>query len=230
MKKIIRDFLEKENVTFDEYLDTKKDDITKCQGLFRKDKKLLYPTDGARPKDLLGNVDLTLLAVIVKAFSVFKPSTRKGWDNAPETDDKDPVSDIVRLRIMRNDLYHSPLWAITNEKFEKKWTTLTDALIRLGAVGDSIHEVRTYRFTQPREQHKAYTKMITEQFSRDKDSVRKFIENNHENLQKGKNTRGQTDTATGAQGHSFWHAIWLQLGNTMFYMQQTTKYNMQSLQ
>ena len=168
----------------DEYLKTKKDDITKCQGLFRKDIKLLYPADGASPKDFLENLDLTLLAVIIKVFSVFKPSIKKGWDNAPETDDTDSVSDIVRLRIMRNELYHSSLWAITNEMFEQMWTTLTDALIRLGAVDDSIHDVRAYCFTHPREQHKAYTEIITEQFSRDKDSIRKFIENNRNHLQK----------------------------------------------
>ena len=90
----------------------------------------------------------------------------------------------VRLRMIRNELYHSPLCAIANEDFKEKWTTLTDVLIRLGAVDHSIQDMKTCHFSQLRAQRTAYAKMIRELFSRDKYFVTKFIENSSKRLQK----------------------------------------------
>ena len=107
-----------------------------------------------------------------------------GWTKEPDSSHHDAASDIVHLRVIRNQLYHSPLCAIANEEFNEKWTTLTDVLMRLGAVDHNIHGMKTCHFSQLQAQHKAYTKMNRELFSRDKYFVRKFIENTGEHLQK----------------------------------------------
>ena len=107
-----------------------------------------------------------------------------GWKQDPDPSHTDSASDIVRLRMIRNELYHSPPCAIANEDFKEKWTTLTDVLIRLGAVDHNIHDMKTCHFSQLHAQRKAHTKMIRDLFCRDKYFVEKFIENTREHLLK----------------------------------------------
>ena len=176
--------MEEKNLTLDILLKHNKISFTQRAPLFECDKKLLYPPGGKRPKDLLEHLNLTVLIVLIGFSKVFQMGPPNGWKKDPDPSHTDSASDIVRLRMIRNQLYHSPLCAIANEEFKEKWTTLTDVLMRLGAVDQAIHGMKTCHFSQLRAQRKAYTKMIRELFSKDKHFVQKFIENASEHLPK----------------------------------------------
>ena len=178
LRQIIADWLKKKHLTFDMFLDQNK---AKFEGasFFDRDICLLYRAPGGRPKDLLERLDLTMLVLLIGHSKILPQAPPSGWLNEPYPNHTDNASDIVRLRRMRNDLYHLPQCAVVDDEFEKKWTTLTDALIRLGAVDRSIRSMKTRHFNQLQKQHKAYAKLIRELFSRDKYFVRKY-------LQKGK--------------------------------------------
>ena len=180
----MKDWLEEKNLTFDILLDHNKRNFTERAPLFERDKILLYPPVGTRPKDLLERLNLTVLIVLIGNCKIFQMGPPNGWKQEPHPSHMDSASDIVRLRMIRNELYHSPLCAIANEEFKEKWTTLTDVLMRLGAVDQTIHGMKTCHFTQLRAQRKAYAKIIREQFSRDKYFVQKFIENTSKHLQR----------------------------------------------
>ena len=186
MRKIITDWLEEKNLTLGILLNHNKRNFTQrapgSTPLFESDKKLLYPPGGKRPKDLLEQLNLTVLILLIGHCKIFQMGPPNGWKQDPSHTDS--ASDIVRLRMIHNELYHSPLCAIANEDFKEKWTTLTDVLVRLGAVDHNIHDMKTCHFSQLRAQRKAYTKMIRELFSRDKYFVEKFIENTRKHLLK----------------------------------------------
>ena len=183
LRKIIRDWVEENDITFDILLDQNKRNFTKRAPLFASDKMLLYPR-GPRPKDLLEHLNLTVLVLLIIHSKILQMGSLSKWAQEPDPSHTDSASDIVRLRMIRNQLYHSPLCAITNEEFEKKWTTLTEVLNRLGALDDDIHGMKRCHFSQLRAQRKAYAKMIRQLFSSDRYFVQKFIENTGEHLQK----------------------------------------------
>ena len=187
LRKIIKDWLEKENLTFDILLDHNKRNLTQRAPLFESDKILLYPPDGARPKDLLGRLNFTLLVLLIINFKVYQMGPPNGWAKVPDPNHTDPASDIIRLRLLRNELYHSPLCAIANEEFQEKWTTLTDVLKRLGTVDHNIRDMKNCHFSQLQTQRKAYTKMIRELFSKDKYFAQTFIENTRKHLPNNEN-------------------------------------------
>ena len=184
VRNIIRDWLEEKNLTLDILLNHNKRNFTERAPMFESDKILLYPPAGKRPEDLLEQLNLTVLILLIGHCKIFQMGPPNGWKKEPDSDHTDSASDIVRLRMIRNELYHSPLCAIANEEFKEKWTTLTDVLIRLGAVDHSIQDMKTCHFSQLRAQRTAYAKTIRELFGRDKYFVKKFIENSSERLQK----------------------------------------------
>ena len=146
---------------------------------------LLYPrAPDTRPKDLLERLNFTLLVLLIVQSKIFQMGPPNGWAKEPDFDHTDSASDIVRLRLIRNELYHSPLCAIANEEFQTKWTALTYVLNRLGSVDYDVHTMKTCHFSQLQTQRRVYAKMIRELFSRDKYFVQKFIENTTEHLQK----------------------------------------------
>ena len=184
----ITDWLEEKNLTLDILLNHNKRNFTQrapgSTPLFESDKNLLYPPSGKRPKDLLEQLNLTVLILLIGHCKIYQMGPPNGWKKDPDPSHTDSASDIVRLRMIRNELYHSPLCAIANDEFKEKWTTLTDVLLRLGAVDHNIHDIKTCHFSQLSAQRKAYTKMIRELFSKDKHFVQKFIENTREHLPK----------------------------------------------
>ena len=184
MRNIITDWLEEKNLTLDILLDHNKRNFTERAPLFEKDKMLLYPLDGARPNDLMERLDISLSVLLILHCKIFPVGPPKGWAKEPDPGHTDSASDIVRLRLLRNELYHSPLCAIVNVEFEMKWATLTDVLKRLGSVDYDVHSMKTCHFSQLKAQRKAYAKMIRELFSRDKYFVQKFIENTGQYRQK----------------------------------------------
>ena len=81
---------------------------------------------------------------------------------------------------MRNHLYHLPKCAITQEEFEEKWKSLTEILKRLGAVDYDLYSVKARKFIKA--QHRAYARMIREQFADDRCDAEKFVKRVKENI------------------------------------------------
>ena len=79
----------------------------------------------------------------------------------------------MRLRFMRNDLFHCVQCAIPQEDFEKRWAKGTELLQRLEAPRASIDKLKPRKFDQM--QRTCYVKIIRVQFSCDRPDAEEFI-------------------------------------------------------
>ena len=108
---------------------------TKLQTLRRKgvlthpEWECLYnPPSGAYGKST--DFDITLLCKLLRAICNITPST--GWDNLPNSTDHSREADVVRIKFYRNTIYgHNHSMEITNADFEKLWTEISEALLRI---------------------------------------------------------------------------------------------------
>ena len=97
MRKIISDWLEEKNLTFDILLDHNKRNFTERAPLFERDKILLYPPGGTRPKDLLEQLNLAVLIVLIGHCKIFQMGPPNRWKKEPDSDHTDSASDIKGL-------------------------------------------------------------------------------------------------------------------------------------
>ena len=91
----------------------------------------------------------------------------------PKPNDLDPSYDVIRLRLMRNDLSHSVKCAIPQEDFEKRWKKGTEILSRLNARPSAIAKIKPRNFQVVERRY--CVKVIRYQFSSDRPDVEEYM-------------------------------------------------------
>ena len=180
VRRIVMDWLQEKTLTFDMLLDSNRRGLKNSNRLYARQKKILYP-DSKRPENLIETLDLTLLLLLIGLCRMLR-QPEGGWTsvNEPPPSSLDPSSDLVRIRLMRNELYHLPKCAIGKEEFEEKWKSLTEILKRLGAVDYDLYRVKSRKFIKA--QCRAYARIIREQFADDRCDAEKFVNKVKENI------------------------------------------------
>ena len=75
--------------------------------------------------------DITLICVVIINFSTLPPPNA-GWKQYPDPSDITTAAIVVRIRKARNDMNHSTLEALKDEKkFNEKFTAVEDVLVTL---------------------------------------------------------------------------------------------------
>ena len=167
----IIDKLDEWQLEFKQLVQANKRKIKTCKVFFENQKKLLLINT---QNDVLEKCDLTLLILLVGFFKVL-PIPPCGWysKNEPDPKDLDPSSDVMRLRFMRNDLYHSVQCAIPQADFEKRWAKGTEILGRLNARPNAMDQTKLRKFEIVERRY--YVKVIRIQFSSDRPDAEEFI-------------------------------------------------------
>ena len=75
--------------------------------------------------------DISLLCKLLRSIcNLTAPVT--GWDNLPIISDHSREADLVRIKYYRNEIYgHSPNMEITYTEFQRLWTDISEALLRI---------------------------------------------------------------------------------------------------
>ena len=169
-QKII-DKLDEWQLEFKVLVNGNKRKIGSCKIFYEHQKKLLLTNT---QNDVIEKCDLTLLIRLVSFFKML-PIPPCGWHSMKEPDPShlDPSSDVLRLRFMRNALYHSVQCAIPQEDFEKRWTEGTEILRRLNAKQSAMDKIKPRKFEMVERRY--YVKVIRVQFSSDRPEAEEFI-------------------------------------------------------
>ena len=171
LRRIIADKLAEWQLGFKELLTANKKRLRNSKLLFEDQKRLLLSKEAQ--DDVIEKCDLTLLILLIGLLVL--PAPPCGWHscNEPKPTDLDTSSDVMRLRFMRNDLFHCVQCAIPQEDFEKRWAKGTELLQRLQAPRASIDKLKPRKFDQM--QRTCYVKIIRVQFSCDRPDAEEFI-------------------------------------------------------
>ena len=171
IRNIILDKLKGWQLGFKQIVIANKHKLKTCKQLFRNQKRLLLSNT---QDDIIEECDLTLLILLAGFFNAL-PNPPCGWYSQKEPDptDLDPSSDVMRLRFMRNDLYHSVQCAIPQEDFEKRWAKGTEILKRLNARQIAMDKIKPRKFGVV--QCKYYVKEIRVMFSSDRPDAEEFV-------------------------------------------------------
>ena len=171
IRKIITDKLNEWQAEFKQLVNDHKRSIKKSHNLFENQKRLLLRNT---QNDVIEKCDLTLLIHLVDLFKVL-PVPLCGWrsQKEPKPNDLDPSSDVIRLRLMRNDLFHSVQCAIPQEDFEKRWAKGTEILRRLNATQSAIAKIKPRIFEVVERAY--YVKVIRYQYSSDRPDAEEYV-------------------------------------------------------
>ncbi|KAK3586413.1 hypothetical protein CHS0354_017056 [Potamilus streckersoni] len=106
--------------------------------------KRLYPPMKGPPVSS-ENFDISLLLCLLRNICGLKPP-KTGWDNPPSPRDVSTVADIVRIRLLQNELQHLPAASMADQDFQTKWHEMESILTRLGSgiphFTDSIRKLK----------------------------------------------------------------------------------------
>ena len=100
---------------------------------------LLYPPSGKPPDSK--TFDVTLLTVLLRNICGL-PKT--GWGAMPVDSDRSMQANIVRIRLLRNEVYaHTTSTQVDNGTFESLWKKISQALVDLKISQKDIDELKT---------------------------------------------------------------------------------------
>ena len=93
--------------------------------IFKNQWEMLFPSSDDPPDT--ETFDISLLHLLLREIChLTAPST--GWHNMPADDDNSLEANLVRIKCLRNELYHSVSTGITNTEFENKWSKIASSL------------------------------------------------------------------------------------------------------
>ena len=100
---------------------------------------LLYPPSGKAPDSK--TFDVTLLTVLFRNICGL-PKT--GWGTMPLDSDRSTQANIVRIRLLRNEVYaHVTSTQVDNATFQSLWKKISQALVDLNILKKDIDELKT---------------------------------------------------------------------------------------
>ncbi|EDO32039.1 predicted protein [Nematostella vectensis] len=101
---------------------------------------MLYPASG---DPNMNNFDITLLSVLLRNIGSSRRPTDPFWNNDPPDTDTSKEANYVRLRLLRNEIGHSPNITIKEGEFETYWRRISNVLISLGGNKGEIDHLKT---------------------------------------------------------------------------------------
>ena len=92
--------------------------------------ELLFPPDGSNPNSK--NFDISLLFPLLTEICKDRLSPpRAGWSNKPHAKNKSEAANIVRIKLFRNKLLHTPETRIDTPLFTQLWKEISGVLVSL---------------------------------------------------------------------------------------------------
>lgn len=86
-------------------------------------------------------LDFNLVVILIEQLCNSLQHPQNGWDQWPNEQDRSMPSNIVRLKLTRQELTKQK--TITNEEFDDKWIYLRGILVEMGASANSIDNLKT---------------------------------------------------------------------------------------
>ena len=100
---------------------------------------LLYPSSGTPDSE---KFDITLLTILIRSICGLPPPA-KGWKSMPPASDCSVSSNILRIKLFRNEVYsHVARAQYDDATFEKLWHEISRPLIKLLVHRDEIHKLK----------------------------------------------------------------------------------------
>ena len=113
------------------------------RGILSKEQwELLFPPDGSKPDSK--TFDITLLFLLLTEICGLSPP-RTGWNNKPHTKNKTLVANLVRIKLFRNKLIHTPETRIDTQLFDELWKEISGVLVALGLSQVEIDRLKAER-------------------------------------------------------------------------------------
>ena len=113
------------------------------RGILSKEQwELLFPPDGSKPDSK--TFDITLLFLLLTEICGLSPP-RTGWNNKPHTKNKTLVANLVRIKLFRNKLIHTPETRIDTQLFDELWKEISGVLVALGLSQVEIGRLKAER-------------------------------------------------------------------------------------
>ena len=123
-----------------------KNNLRKLQSLksrrviFEDEWEKLFPTAGDPPDSQ--TFDITLLHLLLREICCLTaPPT--GWHKMPADGDASVEANIVRIKLLRNKLFHSVTTGIAKDEFEDRWNIVSSALVALGLDRTEVDRLKT---------------------------------------------------------------------------------------
>ena len=119
------------------------DDLFARGFLTEQQRKLLFPSDGSKPDSK--TFDISLLFHLLTEICGLSPAARTGWNHKPQAKNKSPAAKLVRIKLFRNKLLHTPETRIDTGSFDKLWKEISGVLVSLGLDQAEINRLKAER-------------------------------------------------------------------------------------
>ena len=106
------------------------DDLFAHGILSKQQRELLFPSDGSNTDSK--TFDITLLFLLLTEICGLAPPPRTGWNNKPHAKNKSLEANLVRVKLFRNKLIHTPEIGIDTRLFDELWKEISSVLVALG--------------------------------------------------------------------------------------------------
>ena len=119
------------------------DDLFARGILTEQQRKLLFPSDGSKPNSK--TFDITLLFLLLTEICGLSPPARTGWNHKPQAKNKSLAANLVRIKLFRNKLIHTPETRIDTASFDKLWKEISGVLVSLGLDQAELERLKAER-------------------------------------------------------------------------------------
>ena len=119
------------------------DDLFARGILNEQQRNRLFPPDGSKPDSK--TFDITLLFLLLTEICGLSPPARTGWNHKPQAKNKSLSANLVRIKMFRNNLIHTPETRIDTELFNELWKEISGSLVSLGLDQAEINRLKTER-------------------------------------------------------------------------------------
>ena len=119
------------------------DDLFARGILNEQQRNRLFPPDGSNPDSK--TFDITLLFLLLTEICGLSPPVRTGWNHKPQAKNKSLEANLVRIKLFRNKLIHTPETRIQTVMFNDLWKEISGVLVSLGLDQTKVERLRAER-------------------------------------------------------------------------------------
>ena len=119
------------------------DDLFARGILSEQQRNRLFPPDRSKPDSK--TFDITLLFFLLTEICGLSPPPRTGWNRMPQARNKSLAANLVRIKLFRNKLLHTPETRIDSRLFNELWKEISGILVSLGLDLAEINRLKTER-------------------------------------------------------------------------------------